>query len=372
MSLRGSLKTMPVADVFDWLQRRQPAGELTLDRANQTRRFQLADGAVTAASSTDPAEYLGQILLNTGVLSEDQLRDAYAAQSSDGVLLGKILVVGGMVAETALRDAIELKIRESIYDALSWADGAFQFDPAPEDGTRPLEVEVSLPLADVVAAGGERAAQWRVLRAEIPYDTCRFFLPDKNWLDKAKPGSPSAVMLQQVVRGLTVREISLAMHSMPFPVYQRLYELMARGILKIDRRATPRSDDEAHIPPEQLIEAARGRARGGARPGALEMAKKAISQAPQNDAIKKAYQEIERGLFAELSRTLLARFRVPKLLKERDELARTPMSAEERYLVDRIDGRWDLLSLMRVSPLREVDALITFSKLADKGLISLE
>ena len=37
-----------------------------------------------------------------------------------------------------------------------------------------------------------------------------------------------------------------------------------------------------------------------------------------------------------------------------------------------VDGRWDLLSLMRVSPLREVDALITFSKLADKGLISLE
>ena len=41
-------------------------------------------------------------------------------------------------------------------------------------------------------------------------------------------------------RGLTVRELSLAMHSMPFPVYQRLYELMARGILKIDRRSAPR------------------------------------------------------------------------------------------------------------------------------------
>src|SRR5436190_17491419 len=117
MSLRGSLSTMPVGDVFEWLERRRPAGELTLDRANQTRRFQLAAGQVTGASSTDPAEYLGQILLNTGVLTEAQLRDAYAAQASDGILVGRILVLNGTVAESALREAIELKIRESLYDA---------------------------------------------------------------------------------------------------------------------------------------------------------------------------------------------------------------------------------------------------------------
>ena len=32
------------------------------------------------------------------------------------------------------------------------------------------------------------------------------------------------------------------------------------------------------------------------------------------------------------------------------------LSEAERYLTGRIDGRWDLLSLMRVSPLRQVDA----------------
>ena len=371
MTLRGSLRTMPVADVLDWLERRQPAGELTLDRANQTRRFQIAGGALVGASSTDPAEYLGQILINTGVLSEAQLRDAYATQQSDGILLGKILLIGGVVAEAQLREAIELKIREGLYDAMSWSEGAFQFDPAG-DTPRPLEVEIALPLAALRAEGAERAERWRVLRQEIPSDDCRFFVPDRTWIDKAKPGSPSALILAEVQRSLTVRELSLAMHSMPFPVYQRLFELMARGILKIDRRSAPRAAEDAVLPPAALIEAARGRARGGDRSGALEMAKKAVAQAPSSEAIKKAYQEIERGLFAELSRTLLTRFRVPRLLKPKDELAALPMSAEERYLVDRIDGRWDLLSLMRVSPLREVDALITFSKLADKGLISLE
>jgi hypothetical protein len=55
-----------------------------------------------------------------------------------------------------------------------------------------------------------------------------------------------------------------------------------------------------------------------------------------------------------------------------DELEKLQLSAEERYLIGRIDGRWDLLSLMRVSPLREVEALITFQRLAERGVISLE
>jgi hypothetical protein len=231
---------------------------------------------------------------------------------------------------------------------------------------------VKLELATLVSEGSERAAAWKKLRAEIPSDDLRFWVPDRLWLERAKPGSPSGLILGDVVRGLTVREIILARHAMPFPVYQRLSELLARGILKIDKRAAPREPAESATTPAAMLEAAQGRARGGDRAGALELARKALAEAPADDDVKKVYQQIERSLFAELSRTLLARFRVPKLLKSREELARTTLTAEERYLVDRIDGRWDLLSLMRVAPLREVEALITFRRLADRGLIALD
>jgi hypothetical protein len=370
MSVRGSLKTMSIADVFDWLRRRNLRGELTLDRAAHTRRFQVADGHVTGASSTDPAEYLGQILINAGVLTEEQLREAYASQSSDGILLGKILAVGGVVSEGALRQAIDLKIRESFYDALAWGEGTFQFD-LHGDAPRPLEIEVAVPIEALVAEGTVRVETWKKLRIEIPSDECRFFVPDRGWLDKAKPGSPSALILGDVVRGLTVREICLARHALPFPIYQRLSELMARGIIQLDRRSEVRAQPVVALPAPALIDAARGRARGGDRTGALDLARQALALAPESEAIKQAYAEIERGLFAELSRQMLSRFRVPRLLKSREELAQESLSAEERYLVDRIDGRWDLLSLMRVSPLREVEALITFSRLADRGLITL-
>jgi hypothetical protein len=370
MTVRGSLKTMAIADVFDWLARRGPVGELTLDRAGMTRRFQVGAGAVTGASSTNPAEYLGQVLLNSGAVSEEQLRDVYARQVSEGIALGKVLVLSGLATEQVLREALDLKVRESFYDALSWEDGTFQFDPAR--APRPLEVELAVPIAALVSEGAERAVAWKKLRSEIPGDDVRFWVPDRSWVDKAKPGSPSALILGDILRGLSVREIVLARHAMPFPVYMRLSELMARGIVKVDRRAQPRDAAGDDLTPPQLIEAARGRAKGGDRAGALALARRALELAPASEAVKKAFHEIERALFAELSRTLLAKFRVPRLLKTREELAGAELSAEERYLVDRIDGRWDLLSLMRVAPLREVEALITFRRLADRGLIALE
>jgi hypothetical protein len=369
MSVRGSLTTMAISDVFAWLERREAGGELMLDRAGVTRRFQLAGGAVTGASSTSPAEYLGQMLQNAGIVSEEQLRDVYASLDA-GVALGPALVERGLASEQQLKETLELKIRESFYDALSWDDGAFGFDPA--NAPRPREIELALPVAELVREGGERATAWRKLRAEIPTPDTRFFVPDRTWLDRAKPGSPSARILADVMRGLSVQEIVLARRTLPFPVYTRLVELMTRGIVRIDRRKAARNTSSDALTPPQLIDAARGRAQGGDRAGALALARRALEAAPADESIQRAYQEIERGLFAELSRTLLAKFRVPKLLKSKDELAQAELTAEERCLIDRIDGRWDLLSLMRVSPLREVEALITFRRLADRGLIALE
>jgi hypothetical protein len=144
---------------------------------------------------------------------------------------------------------------------------------------------------------------------------------------------------------------------------------VGRGVLPVDQRQAARSAEAESA--GDLAKAARGRAAGGDRIGALALAKRALEQEPEDPALQKLHRELERALLAELSRDLLTRYRVPRLLKTRDELAKLDMTDEERYLTGRIDGRWDLLSLMRVSPLREVEALVTFKRLADRGIISL-
>jgi hypothetical protein len=101
------------------------------------------------------------------------------------------------------------------------------------------------------------------------------------------------------------------------------------------------------------------------------MARMAVAGEPDNAAFQKLHRDLERSLFAELSRDLLASFRVPRLLVSRQEIERMELNEAERYLAGRVDGRWDLLSLLRGSQLRELDALITFKRLAERGIIAL-
>jgi hypothetical protein len=361
--IRGSLRTMRPVDLLDWIDRRELKGELAVERGNLSRRFQLAYGCIAGASSTHPAEFLGQLLLNENLLSEEQLRAAFVRQQLNGLSLGRTVMIDPGLAEEDLQRTLDVKIRESICDLLSWTDGDFVFDPdAP--GPKTIELPVAVPLRDAMIQGEQRAAQWQEIRKIIPDDDAKYFL--------AQGVSPSTDLLAAIARGLTLRELMLDHHSLPFPIVREVAELVKQKLVSPDRRAAARERGEQDLAPAELISAAQGRARGGDRDGALALARRAVERAPSDEAIKAGYAAIERSLFAELSRRLLTRYRVPKLLKSAQELASVEMTAEERYFVGRIDGRWDLVSLMRVSPLREVEALITLQKLATRGLISLE
>jgi hypothetical protein len=47
------------------------------------------------------------------------------------------------------------------------------------------------------------------------------------------------------------------------------------------------------------------------------------------------------------------------------------LSPEEGFLVSRVNGSWDLRSIISISPLREVDALRAFKKLRERGILDL-
>jgi hypothetical protein len=61
---------------------------------------------------------------------------------------------------------------------------------------------------------------------------------------------------------------------------------------------------------------------------------------------------------------------VPKRVKE--PTAALGLSDAEIELANRIDGRWDLLSLIRSANIREAEALLAFAHLAEVGVVALE
>lgn len=70
MSLRGEIRTMPLPDLFQWLELMRKTGVLALEREEIEQKFYLSDGAIATATSTayhsiDSEENVRRILAET-------------------------------------------------------------------------------------------------------------------------------------------------------------------------------------------------------------------------------------------------------------------------------------------------------------------
>jgi hypothetical protein len=382
MSVRGSLRTMAVEDLLDWIDRRNLDGSLTVERDAIVRSFVFKAGFITSASSNQPSERVGQLLLRAGALDQDTLDTALEVQAETGGLLGRLLSSMGAVEDTQLRQVLEEQAREALLDALLWPEGTFVFEPSDQS---PPEVDfaISVRLRTCVVQGRQRTLRWKRIRQVIPSDDAGLRIADRNLLSVDDDTEVELGFILEYVaaieQGTSVEELVQFYHGRRFLVLDRLARLIERGGVALGKAgrvlaapgmlALPPGTDQ--IPADQLEQAARHLAAAGDSHAALDIVRQALQLEPQSASIESLFQEIERTVFAELSRDLLTSFRVPRLLIGTDELNKLGLSDTERYLASRIDGHWDLLSLLRVTPLREAEALITFKRLADRGIISL-
>ena len=371
MSISGSLRTMSIEDVLGWIDKRSLVGHLSVERGEAAHSFHFDEGAITYASSNMPGEHLGQLLMSAKLVSEKQLSEAFRVQAETGVFLGKVLLMSEVLNEKALKSVLEIKVREAAWDVLSWEGGHFQFEEGERQGS---EFEIRVALGATLDLGKSQIKRWRKIRQEIPTDSLSFWVtdffkvPDPEASERVR--AQTIRLVECIERGLTVNQMVLEHNGRRFQVLSLLAALIERGAIKTDRRSERRAESDEETATE-IETAARGRAAGGNKAGALELSSRALEMDPENHSLQTLHRELQRSLFAELSRELLGTFRVPKLAVDKSELEGYDLSDHERYLVGRVDGHWDLLSLMRLSPIREVDALLTFKRLHERGIIEL-
>jgi hypothetical protein len=102
------------------------------------------------------------------------------------------------------------------------------------------------------------------------------------------------------------------------------------------------------------------------------MASQALLQDPTDGEVRKTFATTQRSRVAEVAKQLLARHRVPRRVPDVELHAEhLGLSSVEIDLAARVDGRWDLLSLVRSAPIREAEALLAFARLAEVGVVDL-
>jgi Domain of unknown function (DUF4388) len=372
IGLTGSLKTMSLPDLMQWSGAGRKTGTLRLKNDSLEKMIYFQDGAIIGSSSNDPRDYLGQFILSEGLITEQQLKDAFDLQAQTKVMLGRIMVKKGLLSEAKVVEILRLKAEETIYSLFLWTEAEFEF----KDNELPPgdQVLISIKVEDVLMEGLRRYDTSKKIRQLLPHNRVilrRTLQPLTTEI--ASKAFPKRIY--DLVDGQrTLADVILEAHASEFNVCQVLYVMVQKGYLEVTKGA-PQRQPRASRPPadtqESFISAAKELLKAGDAEGALMILEKARGTGGKNPELNALIQVAEEHFIERAYRHYLPAKKIPVLKRPLESLLNEQLSPEEVFLVSRVNGSWDLKSIISISPLREVDALRALKKLRERGIIDL-
>jgi hypothetical protein len=92
---------------------------------------------------------------------------------------------------------------------------------------------------------------------------------------------------------------------------------------------------------------------------------------PNHAKVRSAIKGAETVILGELRSQGLLDSKVPHVSKALEEITQMNFTPNEGFILSRINGQWDIGSLIKISPIRETDAMLIFYKLWKDDIISL-
>jgi hypothetical protein len=361
---------MPLPDLLQWISTGRKTGTLVLQRESLVKRLFLENGNIVSCGSNDPREFLGQIMVSQQLITEAQLKEAFDIQAKSGVLLGRVLVEKGWVPEDLVLQALKRKTEETLYSLFLWPDGDFVFEEGKiaGEGAIPLVLKVE----EVLLEGLRRYDLAQKIRKAFPSPAVILSRteqpPPPDLL--ANPFARRALGLVDGKR--TLRDVSLELHAPEFTVSYFLLSALERGYVRVKEQTAGEPGPAAGDAPPELLLQARELVRSGAFEEALEVLERAAGAGETSAEVHEMIKVAELNLIDRLYRGPLPPRGIPSLERPLEALVNEVLTPEEVFLVSRINGSWDLKSIVSISPLREVDALRVLKRLKERGIISLK
>jgi hypothetical protein len=417
MPVHGNLATMSLTEILQWLGNAGKTGTLSIERNKVVKRILVREGRVIACASQEPADMLGHFLVSRGKISEETLRKALGLQETQRIHLGRILVATGTLSEDDLRQLLEDKAQETIFGLFDWDDAEFRFADGETAG--PNILPVNMRVEDILLRGAQRWDEIQQFRT--------VFNDPGIVLRRTARMPPAEVFRNRMARRIfesingerTVAEILLHAHGSEYVVTKFLYELHRAGVAEVagvkqvDREPScaqtappaieqpalaisallaapvapaprPReavqpvatTDDTTpalrDVVAESDLDFARRLLSRGEFDSALEILDRAYKAQPADEALRRLLAEAEASFVEKAYRHYLPPSKIVALLRAPETLTAERLSPTEFFLLSRIDGTWDVKSIIQITPLREVDVLRTLKRMREKGLIELK
>jgi hypothetical protein len=367
MVLKSNLHVMELSDLLQWIKMARKTGTCEFRRAEAVRRVYFRDGVIVACAANEPFLLLGQFLLAYGRATERAIDEAMRVQEQTGENLGAILVQSGAITREHLRRAIQAKAEETVFGLFDWPDATFEFeqDVAPGPDTMAIEIDIQSALLD----GARRMDELKRIRETFKSQNVVLSRTDSE-PDLQMIASPMGARLYDAIDGKrTLAEVLLhSRASSEFLACSFLLRLLEREVVAITGvRETSLSSQPLAVRADRI----RQLVAHGEYAAALDLVDAGSLRVKPDDHLSLLIAKAEAGHIAQIYRSELPPHSYPVACGDVNTLRDQHLPAEQLFLLDLIDGSWDVRSIAWIAPMRKVDALRSLRSLLKNGHIRL-
>src|ERR687892_2199726 len=249
--LKGTLDDFTLSDIFRLLSFTKKTGKLEVKRSAGEGNVFFRDGDVYFAQSSLKKEPLGQKLIRSGSLTEPQLLKALDLHASTGQRVGEILLEQGAITQEQLVGAVAEQIEDAAFDLLRWELGEFLFEAHERFE---VEIPISVSVENLIMEASRRLDELDVIQRKIPSaDVVLKVAPAPPEGARQINISPEEWRLLVLVDGSrTVGEVCEMAGLDDFSGIRTLYGMISSGLLDIAELGPSDSEEVMLTPPSPV------------------------------------------------------------------------------------------------------------------------
>ncbi len=223
--IAGHLEGMSFPDLIWALSELRVTGVLHIGCEGVRKKVYLDEGRITFASSSDPDDRLGEILLREGLIHLDHLEEAITKLYL-GRRLGTLLVELGYLKADDLVRGVLTQVREIVLSLFTWEEGSYRF----EEGPLPTQEVVTLDMktGEILLQGVKHVRSFRRIRKSVGGPRRRYRLSE-NWRQATEGltlGEGEKLILNRLEEGAeTIEGLCRDLYLSNFEIYQTLWAL---------------------------------------------------------------------------------------------------------------------------------------------------
>jgi hypothetical protein len=242
-SLQGSLESFKLPEILTFLSTARKTGTLVVESGMWKSSVFLDAGALVYATSSQAALRLGELLLRKKKISSEQFAQIDALMQSDGGRFGQIAVDQGVLSDEQLRDFLKIQVSEILFDAFVWREGTFSF--LDEMTLPPYAATISVDLPNLIMEGARRIEEWEQCVRLLPDSSVVFRVVSTPESDKITLSLDEWKILFLINGQRTLEELAQEGDD-PFRVYRIVYGLLSNKL--IEPVAKTSGDDSGVMP----------------------------------------------------------------------------------------------------------------------------